>query len=242
MNHKIKQWKVHTLGDHAIVFALEQKISPLIVNEIAALHSFIISKKINGIIDIIPAYHTLTLVYDIINFTKNNASISEQINLLCTNLLNEFNNTPKITNSIQNTLIHVPVCYEPSFALDIQNISTLHHIAISEIIKIHSSKIYEIYSIGFLPGFAYMGIVDEKIQTPRHDKPRPLVPAGSVGIAGQQTGIYPSDSPGGWQILGRTPWKIFDPNENKLAKFKVGDQIKFYAITVADFIKMNEHQ
>lgn len=241
MNFKNNKWSIYSLGDHAIVFALEQKIDASIVHEITRLSDFIKSKAIIGIKDIIPSYHTLTLIYDIIQFTSSSKNISDHLIEFGNQMLNEFENIP---NSLQieiKELISVPVCYELPFALDINNLSEVNNIPIQEIISIHSATIYEVYSIGFLPGFAYMGVVNEKIQMARHSKPRLQVPAGSVGIAGLQTGIYPSNSPGGWQIIGRTPWKIFDPNPTILAKFKVGDKIKFYPISKNDFDKMNLH-
>jgi inhibitor of KinA len=242
MKIKIQEWDVFTLGDHAIVFSLEAKVHHKIVYKITELATYITEKKVGGIIDIIPSYHTLTIVYDLITFIKKDINTSEQINSFCTNLLIEFNKEQKNIIQQQNTTIPVPVCYDKTFGIDIDNLSIVKNISIKEIISIHTSTIYEVYSIGFLPGFTYMGIVDEKIQMPRHEKPRMSVNAGSVGIAGLQTGIYPSNSPGGWQIIGRTPWNIFDRNEKILAKFKVGDLVQFYAIEKEEFDKLNEHK
>ena len=242
MKIKIQEWDVFTLGDHAIVFSLEAKVDHKIVHTITELATYITEKKVEGIVDIIPSYHTLTIVYDLITFTKNEINTSEQIISFCTNLLIEYNTEQKNITQKQNTTISVPVCYDNTFGIDIDNLSIAKNITIKEIISIHTSTIYEVYSIGFLPGFTYMGIVDEKIQMPRHEKPRMSVSAGSVGIAGLQTGIYPSNSPGGWQIIGRTPWNIFNPNEKILAKFKVGDLVQFYAIEKEEFDKLNEHK
>lgn len=245
MKSQRNEWSFYSLGDHAIVFALTAKMDVAILKKLKQLNAFITAKKISGILDIIPSYHTLTLVYDISTFLSNTENATEQLQLFSDNLLKEFKNTfseeKELHDNFENHLIKVPVCYENVFALDIENICNLNKLSREEIIQIHTAKIYDVYSIGFLPGFTYMGLVDEKIRIARHDKPRMEVPAGSVGIAGLQTGIYPTNSPGGWQIIGKTPWKIFDSHPNKLAKFKVGDQIQFYPINKIEFDKLNEY-
>jgi inhibitor of KinA len=233
---------VFALGDHAIVFSLVAKMDPTIVQSITSLAKFIKLKNVDGILDIIPSYHTLTIVYDVIIFSKNKSSISEHLISFCTQLLTEYNKQQNNNVIEQKSIIRVPVCYDIAFGIDLENLSIAKHLSKEEIVSIHISTIYEVYSIGFLPGFTYMGIIDERIQMPRHEKPRLNVNAGSVGIAGLQTGIYPSNSPGGWQIIGRTPWNIFDANENVLAKFKVGDLVQFYAIEKNEFDKLNEHK
>ncbi|MFN5987596.1 MAG: 5-oxoprolinase subunit PxpB, partial [Chitinophagaceae bacterium] len=129
--------------------------------------------------------------------------------------------------------IEIPVCYHPTFGIDLAKIAAEKNKDVEEIIQIHCSKIYRVFCLGFMPGFAYMGEVDKSIQSPRHPKPRPFVDAGSVGIAGSQTGIYPSDSPGGWQIIGRTPLTVFDPIH--LALLNPGDLVRFRAITKEAF-------
>ncbi len=242
MKFKIQDWEIISLGDHAFMFSLEAKVDSKIVQKISALSNFIKSKNINGILDVIPSYHTLTVVYSITNFLHNNKSVNEQINNFCETILDEFKDQYKNVIQVIKEVIKVPVCYDSIFGIDLENLSIAKNISTTDVITIHSASIYEVYSIGFLPGFTYMGIVDEKIQMPRQDKPRMNVLAGSVGIAGLQTGIYPSNSPGGWQIIGRTPWDIFNRDENILSKFKVGDLVQFYPIQKIEFDKMNEHK
>jgi len=241
MHHKIHNWTIYSLGDHAIVFALAPKMHFSVLQKLKQLHELIVSKKINGILDVIPSYHTLTIIYDITLFLSPTQNVNNQLQLFSSQILSEFENKALEQNINDVTIYKVPVCYENIFALDIENISKANQISCQEIIQLHTSKQYDVYSIGFLPGFTYMGSVDEKIKIARHPKPRNEVAAGSVGIAGLQTGIYPTNSPGGWQIIGKTPWKIFDPHPNKLAKFKVGDQVQFYAIDKEEFDSLNEH-
>jgi inhibitor of KinA len=134
--------------------------------------------------------------------------------------------------------IIIPVCYDKTLGLDIESVAQKHNLTIQEVIELHTATTYRVFMNGFLPGFAYMGIVDPSIQTPRHESPRPIVKAGSVGIAGVQTGIYPSDSPGGWQIIGKTPVPLIDENENIL--LKPGSFVKFNAISLFEFEKLNK--
>ena len=240
MTGKINDWSFYSLGDHAIVFALEAKMDVMILQKIKKMNEFIIAKKVNGILDLIPSYHTLTIVYDITNFIPSTENATNQLTIFCKKMITEFENNLMEEKTNESTIYKVPVCYENIFGIDLENVSKTNCISCEEIIQIHTSQQYDIYSIGFLPGFTYMGKVNEKIKIARHDKPRNEVPAGSVGIAGLQTGIYPTTSPGGWQIIGRTPLKIFDPHPTKLAKFKVGDRIQFYAISKLEFDKLNE--
>jgi inhibitor of KinA len=241
MKIKIQEWSVYSVGDHALVFALEAKMDVAILQKIKQLNEFIVAKKINGILDIIPSYHTLTVVYDMIHFLSDHNEASDPLIIFSTTLLNEFEKNSLVPKK-ETTQYIVPVCYDLLFALDLEKMSEVKSISTEEIIKIHCSTIYDVYSIGFVPGFTYMGMVNEKIQMARHQKPRNQVAAGSVGIAGLQTGIYPINCPGGWQIIGKTPWKIFDTHPNKLAKFKVGDQVQFFPISKKEFDDLNEYK
>ena len=136
--------------------------------------------------------------------------------------------------------IQIPVCYDVSMAPDLALIADLHHLSIEQVIQLHTEKLYRVYLVGFLPGFAYMGNVDEKIATPRKSKPRTLVPAGSVGIAGEQTGIYPFDSPGGWQLIGQTPIEMFSVEKPQPCYLRTGDEVQFYPVTLNEFAKLKK--
>ena len=132
-------------------------------------------------------------------------------------------------------LIKIPVCYAPTFGWDLAEIAAQTGLLLSEIIEIYTSVKYKVYMIGFLPGFAYMGEVDERIAVPRKREPRLKIEPGCVGIAGRQTGIYPLASPGGWQIVGRTPLKLFDKNKSEAVLLKAGDEIQFFSISEDEF-------
>jgi inhibitor of KinA len=128
----------------------------------------------------------------------------------------------------------IPVCYSKKFALDIDQLAEQNELSAEEIIYIHTSKTYTVFMLGFLPGFAYMGEVDHRIAFARKPTPIKLF-AGAVGIAGKQTGIYPLESPGGWQIIGRTPIKVFKREDKNPVLFQPGDEVKFYPITEHEF-------
>ena len=229
-------WKVQALGDHAIQFYLPEKMDPAMISEIKCFDDFIFSQQLKEIKDIIPSYHTLTLIYDI-------ELMHEPIEF-ANDLIEKYKSQREIElpNKEVNKIIEVPVCYDENFGIDLISMSTKLNLSINEIIKIHTENIYQVYCLGFMPGFAYMGDVNIKIQTARHAQPRKNVPAGSIGIAGPQTGIYPMHSPGGWQIIGRTPLKIFDKDPAILSKFNMGDVVKFYPITRAEFESLNQNE
>jgi inhibitor of KinA len=229
-------FQIQLLGDHAIVYKINTGQLKGIDQDLLAFTQFVMDEKIKGLKDIILAYDTLTLVYDILHFDSNPFLFAHTI-------LEAFNASKKSLNAIDNkSIIEIPVCYDASLGIDLQNAVKASNCSIDELIQQHSDKIYTVYCLGFLPGFAYMGDVPNAIQLPRHPSPRSKVLAGSVGIAGKQTGIYPSTSPGGWQIIGRTPIKIFDPTSTPLTLFKAGDQIKFKPIDLALFHTLNAHE
>ncbi len=132
-------------------------------------------------------------------------------------------------------IIRIPVCYETICAPDLLSLASIKGITTDELIRLHSSTTYRVFMNGFLPGFAYMGKVDETIAAPRLTTPRQKVPAGSVGIAGDQTGIYPMESPGGWQLIGRTPLALFNTDSSKPCLIEPGDQVQFYPISWNEF-------
>jgi inhibitor of KinA len=257
-NFEHSNWKLQILGDHALIFSLEEKMSVEIIEKIIALKKSIQAYHFNFIKELIPSYHTLTLIYDIDLFYQNNITVKDNQSIiqLGNSILNAFetltssidtiyttdNNNNNNNSSQVKNVIRIPVCYDVTFGIDLENIVRNNKISIEEIIKIHCEETYLVYCLGFLPGFAYMGKVNPSIQIARHPSPRKEVLAGSVGIAGMQTGIYPMNAPGGWQIIGRTPIKIFDKDPAKLGKLAAGHRIQFYPIAFNEFEKLNEYK
>ena len=229
-------FQIQLLGDHAIVYKINTGQLKDIDPTLLAFTQFVMNEKINGLKDIILAYDTLTLIYDILHFDSNPYLFAHTI-------LEAFNASKNNIVSIEErSIIEIPVCYDTSLGIDLQNAVKASKCSIAELVQQHSEKIYTVYCLGFLPGFAYMGEVPNAIQLPRHPSPRSKVLAGSVGIAGKQTGIYPMNSPGGWQIIGRTPIKIFDKDPAILGKLSAGNRIQFYPIDFAEFEKLNEYK
>ncbi|MEX0315810.1 MAG: 5-oxoprolinase subunit PxpB [Allomuricauda sp.] len=171
------------------------------------------------------AYNSLTLVnnYEDIDFKK-----TEKLVLDC--FKGEGSVAPK-----KRYLWRIPVCYDSDFGIDIKEVSEELNLSIAELIELHTSNQYVVYGIGFLPGFMYLGGLPEALEIPRRKEPRLSVAKGSVGLAGKQTGIYPQDSPGGWNIIGSCPIPIFDSNLEEPCFVNVGDKIQFYAISKAEF-------
>jgi inhibitor of KinA len=134
--------------------------------------------------------------------------------------------------------VEIPVCYGGEFGPDLDEVAKVHGLKPQEVITLHTSRSYHAYFLGFAPGFAYLGDLPEEIATPRLDTPRKKVPAGSVGIAGRQTAVYPFATPGGWRLIGRTPIQVFQGDRKPMALISIGDQVKFRAISREEFLKM----
>jgi inhibitor of KinA len=195
---------------------------------IMQLHAHIQQLALPWIIDLIPAYCSITVIYNPVFFFRSGQSPVAMIRNVFENaLLSASQRTQVLKDS---PIKEIPVCYHPSVAPDIESLAQTHQLSIQEVIQLHSETTYRVYMNGFLPGFAYMGIVHEQIATPRLSIPRKSVPAGSVGIAGQQTGIYPLASPGGWQIIGRTPVELIDPRSDKPCLLEPGNRVRFVPI------------
>ena len=138
--------------------------------------------------------------------------------------------------------IEIPVCYEAEFAPDLANVAQHLRLSTEQVVTLHAASEYRVYFLGFSPGFAYLGGVSQALQVPRLETPRTQVKAGSVGLAGEQTGIYPNDSPGGWQLIGRTPQRMFDPSQDPASRLRPGDRVRFRRINRAEFEQLARDQ
>ena len=182
-------------------------------------------KTFEHIVDLVPSYTTLLITYDI--FNSSYEEIVSTIKALT------YTNKQINTNS---KFFEIPVYYGLEIAIDLQRISNERNIDIEEIIKLHTSEVYNVYAIGFAPGFAYLGEVPSPIAMPRLKTPRKSIPKGSVAIADTQTAIYPNSSPGGWNIIGKTTFQMFDKTLDNLCPVSMGDKIKFKSISKEEFI------
>lgn len=233
-------YHMYPCGDHAVTVELGNSVNAVINQKVISLFSYLRDRSIPGVKDIIPAYYTLTIVYDTA-LLKKKVSSATVYEWVCEQIQKAIE-TCKIDIAKTPAFVRIPVCYDLSLAPDLISLAAAHQIETEEVIQWHTGKTYHVYMIGFLPGFAYMGSVNEKINTPRKTTPRTLVPGGSVGIAGEQTGIYPFDSPGGWQLIGQTPIAMFDIHKTQPCLLQPGDEVTFFPISLTEFQKMKDHE
>jgi inhibitor of KinA len=234
MNNPSIPYRIFPLGDSAITIEFSNTINESINKEVMARFNQLQKKPLPGTIEMIPAYSSLTIYYDVLALNKKINNNTTTVFEWMKEQLEENLNMPAQENIASERLVRVPVCYEGEFSPDILELAAAKNISVDEVIEIHTSATYKVYMLGFLPGFAYMGEVDEKIVMARKLQPQ-NVAAGSVGIAGKQTGIYPLASPGGWQIIGRTPLKLFDAGREEAVLLKAGDTVQFYSISRNEF-------
>jgi inhibitor of KinA len=233
MSYQGFPYRIFPLGDAAITVDFGNCIDETINKEVIARFNQLQQQPLIGLIEVIPAYSSITVYYDVMAL-KEKIHSHKKIFEWMKQQLEERLQQPVVQNQIKERLLKIPVCYDEKFAMDIQHLATENNISVEDVIRIHTSKKYKVYMLGFLPGFAYMGEVDEKITMPR--KPQPVnISEGSVGIAGKQTGIYPLASPGGWQIIGKTPLKLFDADKEEPTLLRAGDTVQFYSITKNEF-------
>lgn len=201
------------------------------------MHLAILKNNFKGFIETVPAYNSLTFFYDV-TIVKNNYIVHTTVFDVVKNHIEKLVAALNVTTASNKQTVIIPVLYNGD---DLEFVARKHQLTTEEVINIHSEKKYRVFMIGFLPGFTYMGKVDERIATPRLASPRTQVKAGSVGIAGFQTGIYPMQSPGGWQLIGQTPIKIFDVKKSNPCLLMAGDEVQFISISKNEFEKLNEY-
>ena len=217
-------------GDSAIILKAGDDISTNTNNVVRKMLRFFERHRFDGILDYIPSYNELLISYD--PSVTNRESILNSLHLL-------ENEIDSIILPESRTIC-IPVLYGETGGPDLREVAGYNSISEDEVIRIHSDMEYYVYMLGFTPGFCYLGGIDERIVTPRKTTPRLTIPAGSVGIAGNQTGIYPIDSPGGWQIIGNTPVKLFDPLKSPEFLVNAGDFIKFCPVGRREYLEIEK--
>lgn len=220
--------QIFSLGDTAITIDLGNVISANMNEKVLAMEKWMQQHSFEGMKELVVAYSSLTVYYDPFIVKKKYQPATIVWVWVKEKLLEAFRQS-SIQESNSAKIHRIPVCYEEEFGIDLVPMSSQKKISIEMIIEWHTSKLYRVYMLGFMPGFPYMGEVNEQLATPRKQKPV-IVEAGSVGIAGTQTGIYPFKSPGGWNIIGRTPVSLFNRNDHPCVWLQPGDQVQFYAI------------
>ena len=226
----MQEIKILTAGDSSLLIEFGNEISPEINQKIKTTVQLMKEQHIEGVVDIIPAFCSLLINYDprVIGYEE------------LRNRMKALVKVEVMAEAGVKRVFEIPVCYGGEYGPDIENIAEHAGLSVDEVIKIHSSRDYLIYMLGFLPGFTYLGGLDERIHTPRLANPRLKINAGSVGIGGSQTGIYPLDSPGGWQLMGMTPVKTYDPEREVPILVEAGDYIRFVPVDEEEFLRIKE--
>jgi KipI family sensor histidine kinase inhibitor len=212
-------------GDTGISVEFGDEIDPGINRRVQQLFRRLKLRQTGGVLGLNPTYRSLFVQYDpwLCSFENLLLTVEECLG-------------PGENDAVGfSEVIEVPVCYGGEYGPDLEEVASFHKMSPEEVARLHYTPLYHVYMIGFTPGFPYLGGLDERLHTPRKQTPRRLVPAGSVGIADRQTGIYPIDSPGGWQLIGRTPMRVFDIRKTDPFTIHCGNSVKFRPITKEEF-------
>ena len=212
-------------NEESILIQWNDKVDINLIDSIISYKNLIEQELSEILIECVQSINSMMVIY---NSNKINSE----------DLINTLENLYSLDLKVGETekkIWKIPVCYDLSFGIDLEDLSTSNSISIDEIIKLHNSLTYNVLSMGFLPGFLYLGMNDKKLYCERKDKPKLNIKSGSVGIARDQTGIYPQDSPGGWRIIGRSPISFFNVDDKSPCFVKPGDKIKFQNISLSDF-------
>ena len=217
---------ISPVGDCAISIDFGQVIDPKINRHIRQTVERIQALQLDGLIELVPTYCALLVQYDAMLYSYAD---------MCHIIEPTFSESVTDNNNDKVTVIEIPTVYGGEFGPDLGFVASHNNLSEEEVIAIHSGTDYLVYMLGFIPGFTYLGGMDPRIATPRLASPRTLIPAGSVGIAGEQTGTYPSDSPGGWQIIGRTPVTMYDMSKKQAALLSAGDYVRYVPIDEQEY-------
>lgn len=216
------------LGDQAIVIEIGNEINEQVQNNVRVISSLLETHAPGWMMEFIPAFTTVSVFYNPLLILYNEAE---------TELTALLEKASEMKAPLSRT-IEIPVCYGGEFGPDLEFVAQHNGLSPEEVIRIHIEGTYTVHMIGFAPGFPYLGGLSEKISAPRKDSPRPRIPERSVGIAGNQTGIYPISTPGGWQLIGRTPLPLFLPEQEIPSLLRAGDTIIFRQITEEEYKAM----
>jgi inhibitor of KinA len=231
------------LGDSAVIVRMRERFDDAPEQTLdTVLRAFqqLQNAAIPGVIELAPAYTSVTAFFNPITVAKATETSGEVFDWLVTRIRAAVvaaadrvrHRTP---TQRRVRLVEIPVCYDREFALDIEVVARRAAISPDEVIRFHSAAEYRVACIGFVPGFPFLAGLPKELATPRRDVPRKQIPPGSVGIGGAQTGIYPLRSPGGWNLIGQTPLRLFDPVKNPPTLLRMGDRVRFRVITRAEF-------
>jgi inhibitor of KinA len=216
----VNAFRIVAAGDSALIVEFEERIDPDVNARAIACAEAIQAARLAGVRDVVPTYRSVAVYFDPLR-TDGDA--------LSACLAREAVQ-PMTVAAASRAPVRIPVCYGGELGPDMAGVAAFAHLSEPDVVRVHSASTYRVFMLGFVPGFAYLGSVDARIAMPRHASPRVRVPVGSVGIAGVQTGVYSAETPGGWQLIGRTPVKPFDAARENPCLMKAGDAVQFYPI------------
>ena len=243
--------RIVSLGDSALAVRVRERFEDApeeALDEVLRAFQRIRNAAIPGVIELAPAYTSVAVFFDPITVAKAIETPGELFDLFVERIRGAVaagadRRSRSRTARFGGRLVEIPVCYDPEFALDIDDVARRANISPSEVIRLHSATKYRVACIGFVPGFPFLAGLPKKLATPRREVPRKEIPAGSVGIGGAQTGIYPLRSPGGWNLIGRTPLRLFGAEKNPPALLRAGEHVRFRKITRDEFESLSvKHQ
>lgn len=232
--------EIRAHSEHSVILCFGDEISEEIFQSVTNWNTTLNSRRFAGFVETVPAYTTITVYFSPGQVMQGNIAKGGFPSEKVINYINSLRKRPSRTSLHSELLVMIPVCYDEEFGPDLEEIAAFHQISTDQLIAFHTEPIYRVHMLGFMPGFPYLGGMNKAIAMPRKNSPRPLVPAGSVGIGGEQTGIYPLPSPGGWQLIGRTPLKLFDPESSSPTLLKAGVSVKFTAISRETFKELSQ--
>jgi len=231
--------EITPLGDSALTLRVHERFKDApkeMLNEVLNVLRRLEDAHIPGVIELAAAYTTVTVFFDPIRVINRAGEPDCVIEWLTQKIYEGLTHGKrKRYERAVARVVEIPVCYDPEFALDLDHVAQHAQMSPKEVVNLHSATDYHVNCIGFTPGFPYLAGLPEKLATPRRATPRKEIPAGSVAIGGTQSGIYPLRSPGGWNVIGRTPLRLFDPQKNPPALLRAGDRLRFQEISRQEF-------
>lgn len=234
-------YQLYPLGDQAIVVEFGDEISLEFYSGVQQLSKLLESKKPEWLVEYVPAYTTVTLFYNPFLAMNDNRSSIMPYEVIA-NEIDQLLSRSSVNEPKKSRTVEIPVCYGGELGPDLGHVASYNHMTEDEVVEIHTSGDYIVYMLGFAPGFPYIGGMSDRIATPRRASPRVEIPARSVGIAGGQTGVYPIETPGGWQLIGRTPLSLFQLNKKPPTLLQAGDRVCFKKISYEEFRHLEEEQ
>ncbi len=231
-------YSISVLNETALLVSFGNIIDVSVNEKVLTLHESFKQNPFPGLVETVPAYSSLAVFYDPLSIKDKRTGLPCAADFVQSIIRERLGAITAIGTADKKKIVTIPLYYNGE---DLGLIAGQKNLSVEEVIAFHHSVTYRIFMIGFLPGFPYMGPVDERIATARRSTPRAKVKAGTVGIAGLQTGIYPLDSPGGWQLIGQTPLRIFDKDKAPACLLEAGHEVKFIPISKEEFEQQNEY-